>query len=247
MPENGPQQDRAEWISAYLDGALDPAAMAEFEQALASDPALAADMARLLENDELLRAAFDAPMQADVDADLLARMGLAEPEVEPATRPAAANDNPPFWRGWRLPAAGAVAAALALAITVGLPAGPAPVQFGPALDTTGSGQLAVLENGSELTPVLSFAAADGRFCREFSLSNAGAAGKGIACRDATGTWQVEALDPGATPLADNAGIALAAGAGSAALAGVYDRLGAGDPLPLEREEDLIAAGWQGGK
>ena len=248
MPDNAPQRDRDEWISAYLDGALDPAEMAAFEQALDSDPSLAADVARLLDNDTLLRVAFDAPMHDPVDADLLARMGLAEPKANSAG-PVAANDNPPFWRGWRLPTAGAMAAALAFAVTVGLPGGPAagPTQFGPALDATASGQLAVLDDGSQLTPVLSFAAADGRFCREFSLSGEGVGGKGIACREGGGTWQVEALEPGATPLADSAGIVLAAGAESAALAAAYDRLGAGDPLPMAREEDLIAAGWQGGE
>lgn len=244
MPDPGPHPDRDEWICAYLDGALDPASMAEFEQAMESDSTLAGDIERLLANDSLLRAAFDSPMHDDVDAALLARMGLAEPAGEQLAVPAAANDNPPFWRGWRLPAAGAIAAALALAVTVGMPSGPAPMAFGPALDATASGQLASLEDGTELTPVLSFAAADGRFCREFSLAGAGSGGKGIACREGTGNWQVEALEPGATRLADAAGIVLAAGADGAALAAAYDQLGASDPLPMDREEALIADGWQ---
>lgn len=244
MPDLGPHHDRAEWISAYLDGALDPAGMTAFEQALESDPALAADMERLLANDSLLRAAFDSPMRDDVDAALLARMGLAEPAGEPSAVPAAANDNPRFWRGWRLPAAGAIAAGLALAVTMGIPGGPAPMPFGLALDITASGQLARLEDGTGLTPVLSFAATDGRFCREFSLSGAGVGGKGIACREGPGTWRVEALEPGATRLADTAGIVLAAGTESAVLTAAYDRLGAGDPLPMDREARLIAGQWQ---
>lgn len=248
MPElDLAKRDRDEWISAYLDGVLDQADLAAFEQALESDPALAADLARLLDNDALLRGAFDGPMRDDVDAALLARMGLAEPAGEPAALPVAANDNPPFWRGWRLPAAGAIAACLALALTLGMPGGPAPMQFGPALDATASGQLAALDNGTQLTPVLSFAAADGRFCREFSLTGAGSGGKGIACREGPGTWRVEALEPGATRLADSAGIGLAAGADSAALADAYDRLKAGDPLPMDRERDLIAHDWQAGR
>lgn len=244
MPDR-PQSDRDQWISAYLDGALDEAGMAAFEAALATDPVLAADLERLLGNDSLLRDAFAQPMHDVPDSALLARMGLAE---QPPPAPVAANDNPPFWRGWRLPAAGALAAALALAITVGMPGGPAPMQFGPALDATASGQLARLEGGAELTPVLSFAAADGRFCREFTLGGEGSSGgNGIACRQGPGNWRVEALEPGAARLADSDSIVLAGGADSAALAAVYDRLGAGDPLTLEREERLIAGDWQQGE
>lgn len=235
------KRDRDEWISAYLDGALDAADTAQFEQVLDSDPVLAADLARVLDNDTLLRAAFDSPMQDDSDAELLARMGLAPPD-----QPAAANDNPPFWRSWRLAAGGAIAAALALAVTVGVPGGPTGAQFGPALDATASGQLAVLDDGTRLTPVLSFAAADGRFCREFSLSGSAAGGKGIACRERRGGWRVEALEPGATRLADSAKIMPAQGAGSATLDAAYDRLGAGDPLSQDQEQRLIAAQWQAG-
>lgn len=244
MPDPGPYTHRDEWISAYLDGALDPAGMAAFEQALESDAALAADLERLLANDNLLRAAFDGPMHEAADPALLARMGLAEPVAEQAAPLVAANDNPLFWHGWRLPAAGALAAALALAVTVGMPGGPAPMPFGQALDVTASGELASLDDGTGLTPVLSFAAADGRFCREFSLAGEGVGGKGIACREGPGTWRVEALEPGATRLADTAGIVLASGAGGAALSAAYERLGAGDPLPVDREAGLIADGWR---
>lgn len=235
--------DRDQWISAYLDGALDQAGMAAFEAALETDPALAADMARLVENDSLLRAAFDPPMQTEPDDALLARMGLTEP-LSPA--PVAANDNPPFWRGWRLTAASAMAAALALAVTLSLPGDQAPMPFGRALDATASGEVAVLEGGAELTPLLTFAAADGRFCREFSLGGATSSGNGIACRQGPGSWQVEALDPAAARLADSTQIVLASGASSGALEAAYDRLNAGDPLTREREQSLISSDWRQG-
>lgn len=246
MPDN---RDPDQWISAYLDGMLDDAEMAEFEQALELDPKLAADFARMTQNDALLRSAFDLPLQQDVDAAMLARFGLADekPVALAVAIPRAANDNPPFWRGWRLPAAGAIAAALVFAVTLGMPGDQLPMQFDPALDETATGQLAMLEDGAQLTPVLSFAAADGRFCREFSLAggpgDSMSGGRGIACRGAGG-WQVEALEPGARELADSSGIVLASGDGMSALDAAYARLGAGDPISLDREGDLIRSGWR---
>ncbi len=129
MPE---QPNRDEWICAYLDGALDEAGMAEFEAAMDCDPALAAEVERLLGNDSFLRAAFDDPIQQGVDDALLERLGLADPVTTSAdvivlaerrTATVAANDDQPGWRRWRLPAAGAVAAAVALLVTLGLPGG----------------------------------------------------------------------------------------------------------------------------
>jgi hypothetical protein len=242
--------NRDEWISAYLDGALDAAGMAEFERAMAQDDALAAEVERLLGNDDLLRAAFDGPMQNGIDDALLERMGLADPapSAEVIALPVsgeqsiAANDNQPIWRRWRLPAAGAMAAAIALAITLGLP-GSGGMPFSAALDATPSGQLAMLDDGAELMPVLTFVAGDGRFCREFSLGTGSQGGKGIACRSGAGAWQVEALEGGATRLTDSGQIVLAAGAESTALDAAYDRLAATDPLQSAREEALIAADW----
>lgn len=250
MPE---QPNRDEWICAYLDGALDEAGMAEFEAAMDCDPALAAEVERLLGNDSFLRAAFDDPIQQGVDDALLERMGLADPVTTSAdvivlaerrTATVAANDDQPGWRRWRLPAAGAVAAAVALLVTLGLPGGrPATMAFDAALDATPSGQVAMLDGGEELTPVLTFSAGDGRFCREFSLGSGQGGGTGIACRGDTGGWQVEALEGGATRLADSGTIALAAGAQSSAIDAAYVTLDAGDPLQSARERALIANHW----
>ncbi len=241
-----------ERIAAFLDGALDDAEQAAFEAELESNPALAAEVERMLENDDLLRRAFDEPMQQGVDQALLERMGLAPKSsaevIDLASRrPVSAgagigaNDNSPGWSRWRLPLGGAVAAALALMVAVSVrDTGSA---FDAALDSTPSGQLAALDDGLGLTPVLSFRAGDGRYCREFSLGSGEAGGSGIACRESDG-WQVEALDQGATELAASGEIALANGADGSGLDAAYARLDAGDPLGGVAESELIADDWK---
>jgi len=236
----GPRS-RDERIAAFLDGALDDADQAAFEAELEHDPELAAEVERLLGNDALLREAHAGPIAEGVDDALLARMGL---DVRRGDAPAAANDNPPFWRRWRVPLGGAIAAALALTLILTSQRGAAPgAGFDAALDGTPSGQVATLDGGRELRPLLTFQAGDGRYCREFSLGRSGAGGAGIACRSG-GRWQVEALDKGATELADGAEIAMASGADGAGLEAAYARLKAGDPLGAERETALISGAWR---
>lgn len=238
----------SERIAAFLDGALDDAEQAAFEAELESNPALAAEVERMLGNDSLLREAFDGPISEGVDDALLTRMGLAQPAAgevidlasRRAAEPKVANDNTPGWSRSRWPLGGAVAAALALMVTIGVGSGG--TSFDAALDGTPSGQLAALEDGTNLTPVLSFRAGDGRYCREFSLGSGERGGSGIACRDGSG-WQVEALDEGATELARSDEIVLAEGADANGLNAAYARLAAGDPLAGEAESALIASGW----
>ena len=231
--------DREARILAFLDGALDDAEQAAFEAELAADPALAAEVERLAGNDALLRAAF--LLDEQVDEALLARMGLADPV--PVAPPVAANDNPPWYRRFALPLGGAIAAGLALMLTIGMPGGNGTVGFSEALDATPSGQFAMLDGDRRLTPVLSFEAEDGRFCREFTLGQGAGGNTGIACRDGDG-WQVEALEGGAADLPDGTRIGLAAGAENAALDAAYARLGASDPLPAADEAALIAGNWK---
>ncbi|MEQ1716796.1 MAG: hypothetical protein ABL907_12555, partial [Hyphomicrobium sp.] len=99
--------DRSEIILAYLDGTLEGTALVAFEAELEQDKALAGEVARFIANEDLLRAAFDAPMQEPVDTALLERMGLGIADKAVADIPAlallAANDNPPSWRRWQWP------------------------------------------------------------------------------------------------------------------------------------------------
>lgn len=243
---------REELIAGWLDHALDPADKARFEAELARDPALAAQVAAWRDNDALLREAFSAPIRQGVDDALLRRMNLERPvprlvasRPDPAPEVRAANDNP-RWRTWlrprlAVPLGGLVAAGLALAVL--LPGQPSAGQDALSLAMTQlpSGEARALPDGSLVTPALSFAAADGRFCREFAISGRAAA-TGIACKGANG-WSVEARSEGAATTADPGRIGVASGRDGTGLDAAYARLGAGDPLSAADERALIAAGW----
>jgi anti-sigma-K factor RskA len=229
--------NRDEQIAAFLDGRLSGQELRVFEAELESDPGLAAEVARIAGNDDLLRAAFDAPMHEPVDKALIERMGLG---VASPVAASAANDNPPFWRRWQLPVGGAIAASLALAMVLQLGGGSNDA-FSVAMETTPSLVAASLGDQGIVTPQLTFAANDGRFCREF-LKEGGAAETGIACRS-DGKWKIEARVKGGFKLQDSGEIATAAGADGTSLDSVYERLGASDPLDAASEKALIEGKW----
>lgn len=225
-------------IAAFLDGALSDAEMAAFERELELDPSLADAVERFASNDDLLREAMGLASDPAAEAEFATRMGL--PASDPT--PVAVNDNPPFWRGWRLPAGGAIAAALALALTLTMQGGSAVGPIEDALDTTSSGQIAALDGGAQLQPVLTFQAGDGRYCREFVLADNLGERSGLACRG-NHDWVIEAWSDGAAQLPDSSEISLASGAEQQTLVEAYRKLDAGDPLQIDVERDLIAQGW----
>ncbi len=234
--------DRDERVAAWLDGTMSESECALFEAELERDPALAEQVAAWQENDALLRAAYDAPMTEAVDDALLARMGLAAKPAAPVT----ANDNP-VWRRWMFPAGGAAAAGFALALFFGAnpPAG-APdsaAQLADAMEHLPSRGTRVMGDGGKISPVLSFAAADGRFCREFTVVGGTQSGGGIACKGDSG-WKIEARSASGAAAADPGQIATAGGPDDQQLAAAYTRLGASDPLSGDAEGRLIASGWK---
>jgi hypothetical protein len=241
-----------ERIAAFLDGQMSDADMAAFEADMDADPILADAVARYGANDDMLRAAYDAPMQQGVDEALLARMGLNEQPTAQIidlasvrkAKMAAANDaTPSGWQRWRWPALGAVAAAVvAIVMTQTGPATSSDPQFAQAMEATPSGQIAKLAGGETVQPLLTFKAGDGRYCREFSRSGT----TGIACRGRDG-WNIEAKAKGETELGNSGQIETAAGADDAALANAYARLKASDPLDSQAEKVLIAKGWSAAK
>lgn len=253
--------DAVEKLSAYLDGALGPAERAALEVELAADPALAAELARLRGNDDLLQQAFAMPGEDAAEARMREAIAAA---ATAGTAPAAdvvdfasarARRRSLGWataQRWTWPAAAAAALVLGLFLgnrIQGPDRGPAgaiatSASFATALDRTPSSGSAAVGDG-RLTPILSFAAGDGRFCRQFVLGGRPDEKAGIACRGPSG-WTIEALAPHAAGPAPGAeqGYETAAGPENDSLDIAYSRLRGGDPLDAAAEQRLIRDGWR---
>lgn len=220
-------------LSRFLDGELDDAETAAFEQRLEREPVLAARLERWLAND---RAAA-----RDIDAMLAARPAPAMPDCAPPVSLAEHRAAKQLKaRRWFVPASLAASLALAglLSLSVLRSGEASPLD---ALETLPAGQSVTLADGGQLTAVLTFAAADGRWCREYAL---GGQGSGIACREDGGwTAQGELAGGAAAPAGDSQGYATAAGTDPAALDDLYASLGAGDPVSIDQEAGLMQNGW----
>lgn len=245
-----------ERISAWLDGTMTPEEAAAFEQEMEGSPELAVIVERWRQNDARLRAAYATPEMSEISGALLERLGLAD--SQPADnvvaidgfrkRSAAQNDNPVSTR-WRWPLVGSIAASLVVAVAVGSfwlgqPSGiESQPAFQTAMNSGNSGVAVALNDTKTLTPVLSFEAGDGRFCREFAVEGPVEGNQGIACKTG-GRWTVEALVKGGGALPVNGEIQTAGGKDGASLDAVYSRLGAGDPMSAEKEKTFISNGWK---
>lgn len=219
-------ENSEERLAAWLDGALSDAEAEAFENEMAKDPALAALAASWRAND---RSIAEALTLAPIEPDLLARMGLAAP--------AAANDNPPWWRRRALPIGGAIAASLAVGLLMLQPGGQPRDELSLALDTAPSLKQTRLADGRVIEPTLTVRAADGRWCREFRSKDK----LSLACL-ADGRWILEGEADGSGP-AQSSDYGLASGTDSQVLDKAYRRIGASDPVSAAHEAELIAQGW----
>lgn len=225
-----------ERLALYLDGEMDAAAVAAFEAEMARDPALAETVAAWRTNDRRIATALGPIADAPLPADLVAMLSAAPDRA--ADPIPAANDNPVWWRRFAVPLGGAVAAGLVAVFLAGPLAGPGREgTLDYALETGRSLQAVQLADGRTVTPTMTVRAADGRFCREYRISDM----VGLACRSA-GKWSVEAQGKGAGPAGQDT-IMTAGGADTAALEGAYARLGASDPLGADEENALISGKW----
>lgn len=248
------EQDR---VSAYLGGAMTPTEAAAFEREIEGDEQLAAIVERWRRNDALLQQAFVMPETEAVSSSLLDRLGLADVPLvsnvvalDSVQRPtiAAQNDNPvsPKWK-WGI--AASLAASVAVLATVGSfwTANPPTLEddgaFQTALNGSVSGVTVALNDDQKLTPILSFEAGDGRFCREFAMEDNAAGSSGVACKSGD-KWQIEALVKGAGSLPSNNEIRTAGGESDASLDAAYQRLDASDPLNEQKEKQVISYGWK---
>lgn len=226
-----------ERISAYVDGELPAAEMAEITSRARKDPALAAEINRIAALNEDLKAAFQIPDDAGLDLSAF----------ETAARPPVG----------RLYAPMLLAACVGAAI-IGLGAwslstdrqqqhlalGDLPLdsvatrllETGVYGDQRRDGDVVVELRGS-------FFDADGRACREVDLEGDNATQRefGVACRDLSGVWRIEfaateALTP---PPASDAQIQPAQGPGRDAFDRFLESMGAGPELSPNEEAVMI--------
>ncbi len=231
-------------IAAYVDGELDAAQRADLEAALAADPVLA----DRVERERALRSRVEAAFAAVLDEPVPQR--LLEALQPPAVIDLAAARAVRERRRWHWPEWGAMAACLAIGVFVGR-AWLAPAVDTPfatdggrllargALDRALTAQLAGESDGGVALPV-SFAGADGRWCRSFVLARESIAG--LACRGDAG-WQVELL-AGAEPAAPAGSVRPAATALPEPVLRAIDARIAGEPLDAAGERAARAGGWR---
>lgn len=213
-----------EEIMAYADGELDGEHKKRIEQAIAGDPVLRAEVEYHRRTRAAAREAFDRMAKAPMSSGLAQLSGSLSVPRHPTAWAAGARSAGEARRVWgplALPAALAAALGIGVVSTALLTAsnddlidwrnGPsAGTELARVLDDAPTGQVSD-PNDRRVVVVASFAAADGRFCRQFELS--GGASNGVACRAGNG-WSV---------------IALAQRPGGA---GSYQAAGASDPVAV---------------
>lgn len=226
-----------EMLGAYADGELDGAARDEVETALASDPALRAELGAHRALRMKLSAHFAPIAAAPVPERLIAAVaspnGASGAVVDLAAVREARRTRLVRW-SWI--AAPALAASLALALFGpgrGSPEGYAKGALAQALDS----QLVATQPGDAPTRILlSFRDDGGTLCRGF----AGRDAAGIACRDAQG-WKLKTLRPGA---ATATGEFRQAGSGAADVLAAAQDMAAGGALDAKAEAAARARGWR---
>lgn len=253
-----------ETLMAYADGELDPATGAQVEAAMAGDAAMAGRVARHRAMRDDVYASFapvldEAVPQRLRDALRPAQAAPASPAPAYAPGPAANHSR------WSLPVWGALAASLVVGVLIGKMAMPlfaaaggksaavatvnGRLAAGGALARALSQQLASApRQGQAVSIGLTFRAADGQFCRSFTLRDGppqSAPLAGLACRAPAGgdRWLIPVLVETPPDAAAPAGYRMAASAAPAVLQAIDERI-AGQPLDAAAERQALQRNWR---
>ncbi len=222
-------------LMAYADGELEAAERAAIEQAMRTDPAIAA----AVERHRALRADVAAAFAGILDEPVPARLQPPAPVVSLAVE----RDKR---RRWSWPEWGALAATLVVGVLAGrmIPGGGGPALAGTGNQVVAQGELAAAldrQVGGKAEGAVkvgvSFAARDGAYCRGFIMG----ASAGLACREG-GQWKIPVLAEAEKEAAGGyrqAGSALPPAVLDAIDARIADR-----PLDAAGEEAARARGWQ---
>jgi hypothetical protein len=234
-----------ETLAAYADGELGPEEMARVEAAIAADPALAAEVEAHRKLRNILGAHFAPIAEMPVPQRLSAPLGKPANVVDlDAVRRArkAAQASRPMPSRWAM--GGALAASLVLGVVIGgqvQTGGPVKSDDGQlvasgTLDSALTSQLASADGKAPVRVLLSFKAADGRFCRGFQT----AAMAGIACREGD-AWVVERTQAGG---AEERSDYRQAGSASAAIMAAAQDMAADGALGADAERAARDGGWR---
>ena len=241
-----------ETLMAYADGELDAATRTAIEAAMASDPQVAAAVARHRALQAKLSDAFGGVIDETVPAHLIAAARTSPASAStPVSDIAAARDarQASARRKWSWPEWGAIAASLLLGVIVSRVA-----SNGGADDSiiakdgrvVAGGTLAAALNAqsggavpdSAVQIVASFRAKNGEYCRTFKTGESA----GMACHDAN-DWSVRALAQNETATATGdyrmAATSLPPAIAQAAAAAID-----GEALDAEQENVVRQRGWK---
>ena len=244
-------------LMAYADGELNADSRATVAQAVAADPALAAQVAAHQALRQRISAAFAAELSQRVPerlhealktpataqvVDLAARRAA---QAAPLMPNPAGNASNWVWRAW-----GGLAAGLMVGVLVGrmgLPGEGRPAESGVAGLLTNAAlaqalgeQLASAPDAGPVAVRLSFVDRDGRYCRAFEWPGQA----GLACRSGE-TWAVQALVArAAAPAAADGSLRQATSPLPPALLSEIDQRIAGDPLSASAEAQARSQGWR---
>jgi len=232
-----------EELVAFLHGELGEEASASIEAVLLADPELAQRAERMAEQDEQIRLAFAPILEEEVPERLSAIVTAKSAEadvIDFATAKAKRGRA-----GWGLPQLGAMAASLVLGLFIGqslidgssntaeealLVATQGGLRVNPevqeVLSKSPSGRAVSVAGLGKVDVAITFAANDGRLCRQFALEGSTRTDDAVACRDG-GEWKLEAL--GLRPEASGE-MRTAGGDVSPAVVSTVDGMIAGEPL-----------------
>jgi anti-sigma factor RsiW len=270
-----------EVLMAYVDGELADHERIRVETALSYDPALERRLHAFRMTREHLKSAFNNVLYAPVPDHLIRAIERAPIARRTQTKSAKTSSfsvsRRTVSRSWPLQQMAAAAAVVGVSIFGWNYLMTSPqsgreeasfdiAAFAPEGAAAPQTLAAVLERQSsgvswehrkspvKIQPLLTFAATDGRYCREFLMSGAVSQVMGLACRSDEGVWNVEALGKVAaisppderTPSQVEPGqVSAARGTEDRRISKAAEALRSGDALSITGEEkSLIINGWK---
>lgn len=253
--DNAHDIDPAEW-QAYLDDELDADARARIDAAIASDPELAARLARDRGLQARVRDAFADVLDEPVPAHLL-RLLAAGPGPQASATPSAQEAPnvialsrrnahrrmPPAWLGY---AAAAVLAVVAIGGVWQRTQSPVRISDGelvaggPLAKGLDSLLASAPDAASPVSIGLTFRSRDGHVCRSFSFRG-DAVLSGMACRHGS-AWRLSALER--VEHAEDGEWRQASSTMTPAVQAAIDGQLSGDAFDAEAERVAIERGWR---